>query len=135
MKKIGIIYVFLYFIDAVISIQEDSNIVVVSLSNYTTALVSILTIVVFVLSLLGKLKPRKVYLALSTFYLVCSILLGIALALYLPDSFDENSTYQSIHQFLNEQFNWYLFAYYTLYAIWGILAIWGLANFKKLKDA
>lgn len=128
MQTFGLLYLIAYLLDCVGSILGTLLPAFEPLSDAVSILVSLCTLVVFVLACVGKLRPRRVFLALSIFYillLVFGMVLGVMLVLATyQKTFSGEVTIQTLFQ----QFPWYPAVHWALMVVWFALAVWGLST-------
>jgi hypothetical protein len=130
MRTFGIIYVIAFLIDALVSILATFVPAAEGASNAITFLVTIGTVITFVLVCINKLQPRWYFIITSGFYvfmMACGVVLGVALAFKMgPQAMLEQTSKGSTFVLLRQQFSWYIFVHWTLLTIWTALGLYGV---------
>ena len=133
MKTFGFIYLIAYLLDAIVSIAA----VFVPTLEYTSNLIStplgILAVVVFFLVLFNRLKPKILFLILSSYYismLFYGVILGVAIAIKLGPKVANQSVGES---FLREHFSWYGHVEMAILFLWLFIAVIGLYRYYKIQ--
>lgn len=133
MKAFGWIYIIAYCIDAVVSLVATVASGAETLSNVISVPVSLLSIVVLILTCIGKLNPRKIFLILSGFYLLM-IGFGILLGLLLVAKLGPSVASQAMTlEFFREQFVWYGPVHWILIILWLLASAYGVQAYRKVQ--
>ena len=131
MKIFAWVYLIAFSLDAGISIVASFDSSLETLSNIVSAPIILFTLIAFILSCINRLKPRKLFVTLSGFYLgmvIFGIVLGVLLAAKLgPESMPS----ENLQQFLRNQFAWYWTVHWCLMLLWLFLATYGFITLKK----
>jgi hypothetical protein len=134
MRTLGWIYLAGYALDAGLSAIASYAPGLVLASNLISTLMMLFTIVAFVLAVLGKLKPRKVFLALSGYYffmLGFGFVLGVLLAVELGPQKLQGVDFNP--QFLRQHYPWFEPVQLALLFVWTCLALYGLMSYGNSK--
>ncbi len=127
MATFGLVYLIAYLIDCLVSILATLIPPLGGISNFISSLLFLGSVFVVILGSIGKLRPRRVFLPLSIFYLCLfgfGIVLGIILAIDVgPDISSQKITMQ----FLCEHFSWYRAVHWTILIVLLALAVYGLS--------
>jgi type IV pilus assembly protein PilA len=135
MRTFGWIYIIAFCIDAVMSLVALLVPGAEIPSGIISTLVVILSIVVFILACIGKLRPRKTFLILSGFILLltCSgIVIGILLVVKSigePSALQQAPTVDLLH----EQFPWMIPLQWIFVIADLLLSVYGILTYRKVK--
>ncbi|MFA6033224.1 MAG: hypothetical protein WC889_10030 [Myxococcota bacterium] len=131
METVGFIYLIAYLVDCVGSIAATFIPSVEGISNLFSTVVSLFTVVVFVLGCIGKLRPRRVFLTLTIFYF-CLLGFGMVLGTMLINDLGQQIHSQKITiQFLHAHFAWYPAVHLILLFAWAAVAVYGIWAYSK----
>lgn len=137
MEAFGFFYVIAFFIDANISIVATLFSKLDPLSSMVSMVILGLSTPVLVLSIAGKLRPRKTYLLLAIYYWASFFLVIALMAVLMPKMQLDGVTEANFTASFRNQFPWFLTVRWTFVLIGEILAIYGLTSIvarrKKLK--
>jgi hypothetical protein len=126
METFGQVYLIAYLIDCIFSILATLIPAVEGVSNLISAIISLCAVVVLVLSFLGRLRPQRIFLTLSIFYM-CLLGFAMLLGAMLAKDLGPKIVSQKITTlFLSEHFVWYPTFHWVLLIMWAIIALWGL---------
>jgi hypothetical protein len=133
MKTFGWIYIVAYCIDALGSLVAILTPRMEGVSNIISTLVALLSIVVLILAYMGKLKPRKIFLIMSGFYMAM-LGVGIVIAVLLAAKLGPSVASQEITlAFLREQFAWYNPVQWIIIIIWLLVSAYGIQAYRKVE--
>jgi Ca2+/Na+ antiporter len=135
MRTFGWVFLVACLIDAVTSIIAAIVPALESLSDLTGPPVFVLAIVVFGLTCVNRLPPRRVFLAISAFFLGL-VALGVCLGFILTTKLGASAV---IHKptvlLLREQFSWYRYVRWLLMVSQLGLSIYGIYAYRKSQAA
>jgi hypothetical protein len=85
-------------------------------------------------SICGKIEPKKIFLALTSYYLAMSCI-GTVLGGILTLRYGSAISTQDISlAFLFEKFPWFNTVHWILMIVWLVLTIWGIIEYKKYEN-
>lgn len=137
METFGFVYIIAYFVDCNFAILAAFFPVLDMVGQGLTIIVMALSTAVIGLSLIGKLRPRKIYLPLAIMYwfavacgFVAGLIVGITIGIEnLPQTLDAAYITKNVPWF--GTFRWSFMAILEVVAICGLRSI--LVHRKKLK--
>jgi len=133
MKTFGWIYIIAYCVDALVGLVASFVPQMETLSNIISSPVSLLSIVVLILACIGKLTPRKIFLAMSGLYMFMigfGIVLGVLLVAKLGPSI---ASQEMTLAFFREQFTWYGPVHWAFMVVWLLMAAYGVQAYRTAK--
>ena len=139
MKVFGWIYIIFFCINAVLSLFNaiSPGMTGIQIINGVTGVVIIiLSIIVFILSCIGKLMPRKVFLLLPGYYfftIVYGIIIGILLVMKVGA--EKMMAGGATPELLSETFTWFTPVSWIMNITCLLLAIYGILIYLKSTGA
>jgi hypothetical protein len=136
MKTLGWFFLIGYLVDAVVSTVASYVAAVAAPSSVISLVMMAFSVLAFVLSALGKLLPRKVFLTLTLYYGVL-VVFGILLTALLiarlgPEEFTRiGAAANSGSELFRNEFPWFDAVHLPILCIWLGLAIYGLVTYGK----
>src|ERR1051325_4332684 len=134
MRILGWIYLGGYALDAGLSLLASYMPELLPASNFLSTMISVFTIVAFLLALFSQLAPQKLFLVLTGYYFLL-LAFGFGLGILILAELGPQKA-QGIDvnpQFLRQQFGWYEPVHLTLNLLWFCLAVYGLLRYASNK--
>jgi hypothetical protein len=129
--KIETVFLLIFSLDLFLSLIASIFSPLEDISNAISVLTIIFVLVIFIYSLRGKTKPKKIFLALTSYYLAMS-LIGTVLAGILSSRYGSAISTQDISlAFLLKEFPWFNTVHWILMIVWLVLTAWGIIEYKK----
>ena len=132
--KIEEIFLLVFSLDLTLSLIASIFSPLEEISNAISVLTIIFVLVIFIYSLRGRIKPKKIFMALTSYYLAMS-LIGTVLAVILTARYGAAiSTKDITLAFLLKEFPWFNTVHWILMIVWLLLTTWGIIEYKKYKS-
>ncbi len=132
--KIGIIFLLVFSSDLTLSLIASLFSSLEGISNVISVLTLIFVIFMLIYSICGKIKPKKIFLILTSYYLAMSFI-GTILAGILTLRYGSAISTQDISlEFLFEEFPWFNTVHWILMIVWLVLTTWGIIKYKKYES-
>lgn len=131
MRTIGWVYLFAYTLDAVLSLAATFKSSLESTSNAVSSLVTVFTLVVFIMACAKSLAPRRLFIILSSYYfslLALGAVSGMALLMKLGPEAMMQTDLGSVRLY-GEQFSWFWPVYWTMLVLWFCMVLYGFIGF------
>ena len=136
MRIFGWIYIIIFSIGAVLGLVAALAPGVQIMSSIIGILIIILSIVVFILACMGKLKPRKIFLFLSGYYfltIIYGIVVGVLMVIKVgPETVMSG---EATPDLLRETFTWFGPVSWVLIIACLLLSIYGIVGYLKGPEA
>ncbi len=137
-SSMGNAYFLALLADASLSVIATLVPTVEGLSNLLSTVVLLATIVVLVLSLVGKLEPRPIFLAVSVAYLaigMTGLLIGFALVATLGPARAQAVASEGMSvAVLARELPWYMAVHWFLLGLIVLVAVWGNVAYRRATD-
>jgi len=137
METFGFIYVISFFIDVNVSILALLFPVLLNATTITSHIMLGLSGFVLCLTLLGRLKPRKVFIPLSLLHLLglaIGFVLVFALAIKLgPDNIPKNAAPAELDALFTKNMPWFTTIRWIIVGLGEIFAIYGLKTILDIR--
>ena len=132
--KIEEIFLLVFSLDLVLSLIASIFSPLEEISNAISVLTIIFVLVILIYSLRGEMKPKKIFLVLTSYYLAMSFI-GTVLAVILTARYGAAISTQDITlAFLLKEFPWFNTVHWILMIVWLLLTTWGIIEYKKYKS-
>jgi hypothetical protein len=132
--KIGIIFLIVFSLDLTLSLVASLFSSLEGISNVISVLTLIFVLFMLIYSICGKIKPKKIFLILTSYYLAMS-LIGTFLAGILTSRYGYAVCTQDISlAFLFKEFPWFKTVHWILMIAWLVLTTWGIIEYKKYES-
>ncbi len=132
--KIGIIFLLVFSSDLILSLIASIFSPLEDISNAISVLTLIFVLFMLIYSLCGKIKPKKIFLALTSYYLAMSFI-GTILGVILTSRYGRAISTQDISMsFLLKEFPWFNTVHWILMIVWLMLTTWGITEYKKYES-
>lgn len=132
MRIFGWIYIIIFSMSAVLGLVAALAPGIQIISSIIGILVIILSIVVFILACMGKLKPRKIFLFLSGYYfltIIYGMVAGVLMVIKLgPETVISGGATPDL---LRETFTWFGPVRWILIIACLLLSIYGIVGYLK----
>jgi hypothetical protein len=133
-SKIGIIFLIVFSLDLFLSLIASLFSSLESISNVISVLTLIFVLFMLIYSIYGKIKPKKIFLSLTSYYLAMS-LIGTVLAAILTSRYGSKISTQDISlAFLFKEFPWFNTVHWILMIAWLVLTTWEIIEYKKYES-
>jgi hypothetical protein len=129
--KIETIFLLIFSLELVLSLIASIFSPLENISNAISVFTIIFVLVIFIYSLRGKIKPKKIFVALTSYYLAMSFI-GTVLAGIITSS--KIGTQDISLAFLLKEFPWFNTVHWVLMIVWFYLTVWGINEYKKYKS-
>lgn len=118
-----------FLIDAILALTSTLDPSVEKISNSFSYMVAILSSAIFILTLRGRIKPKSLFLILSTFYLML-VFFGICLGIALLTKIEINNNLQAVsYELIAEQFAWYPTLHWIIIVSSLSLGVYGIYSY------
>ena len=132
--KIETIFLLVFSLDLTLSLIASIFSPLEEISNAISVLTIIFVLVILIYSLRGEMKPKKIFLVLTSYYLAMSFI-GTVLAVILTARYGAAISTQDITlAFLLKEFPWFNTVHWILMIVWLLLTTWGIIEYKKYKS-
>lgn len=137
MKTLGWIFLIAYLVDAVVSTVANFVVDVVPVSSAISTGMMVFAALVFVLSAVGTLQPKKVFLTLTLYYYAVLVVFGVVMISLLISKIGIEefvrigSSANSGSRLFRSHFPWFDAVHLPILIVWLLLAVYGLVAFGK----
>lgn len=132
--KIGKIFLLVFSLDLTLSLIASLFSSLEDISIVISVLTLIFVLFMLIYSICGKIKPKKIFLILTSYYLAMS-LIGTTLAGILTSGYGYAICTQDISlAFLFKEFPWFNTVHWILMIMWLVLTTWGIIEYRKYKS-